>query len=145
MTEIQQFLNLNQQVLFKGTYNVNNQNQTSPSITTLIVQVEKNPIGYNILVDNFYNTQDNIISQNNLLLETITIASYIINTDTKNGEIQYTSFYLNNTTGQNSAITSKKFIIYNVNSASGIYKGVSNIILDALSDQRILYFIGNTN
>ena len=145
MTEIQQFLNLNQQVLFKGTYNVNNQNQTSPSITTLIVQVEKNPIGYNMLVDNFYNTQDNIISQNNLLLETITIASYIINTDTKNGEIQYTSFYLNNTTGQNSAITSKKFIIYNVNSASGIYKGVSNIILDALSDQRILYFIGNTN
>lgn len=98
-----------------------------------------------MLVDNFYNTQDNIISQNNLLLETITIASYIINTDTKNGEIQYTSFYLNNTTGQNSAITSKKFIIYNVNSASGIYKGVSNIILDALSDQRILYFIGNTN
>ena len=145
MTEIQQFLNLNQQVLFKGTYNVNDQNQTSPSITTLIVQVEKNPIGYNMLVDNFYNTQDNIISQNNLLLETITIASYIINTDTKNGEIQYTSFYLNNTTGQNSAITSKKFIIYNVNSASGIYKGVSNIILDALSDQRILYFIGNTN
>jgi hypothetical protein len=145
MTEIQQFLNLNQQVLFKGTYNVNNQNQTSPSITTLIVQVDKNPIGYNMLVDNFYNTQDNIISQNNLLLETITIASYIINTDTKNGEIQYTSFYLNNTTGQNSAITSKKFIIYNVNSASGIYKGVSNIILDALSDQRILYFIGNTN
>ena len=145
MTEIQQFLNLNQQVLFKGTYNVNDQNQTSPSITTLIVQVEKNPIGYNMLVDNFYNTQDNIISQNNLLLETITIASQIINTDTKNGEIQYTSFYLNNTTGQNSAITSKKFIIYNVNSASGIYKGVSNIILDALSDQRILYFIGNTN
>ena len=143
MTEIQQFLNPNQQVLFKGTYNVNDQNQTSPSITTLIVQVEKNPIGYNVLVDNFYNTQSNNIPQNNFLLETITISSYIINTDTKNGEIQYTSFYINNTTGQNSAITSKKFIIYNVNSASGIYKGVSNIILDALSDLRILYFIGN--
>ena len=56
MQKIEDFIDYEEKILFEGTYNINNVNQTSPTILNLEVFIESNPSGYNILVDNFYNT-----------------------------------------------------------------------------------------
>lgn len=140
---IHQFLTCSEKVLFTGTYNINDLVQPSPSIVSLNLLVEANPDGYNILIDNFYNTQDKLLPPNNFLLETITISSYKNNINEKVGQIQFTGFYKNVTIpSESSAETDKDFVLYEVISASGIYEKVSKVLLDAKSDQRILFFIG---
>ena len=136
---IDSVLQYDEVVLFTGTYNINS--QINNGITaTLLTQIEANPDGYNPLVDNYYNSTDGLIPPNNLLLEYNNISSYLKDLKTKVGQIQFTALYLNN--GQ-SDITEEPIILYSVNNASGIYSKVSKVILDASSDQRILYFIGN--
>lgn len=141
MEQIQNFLNLGEVVYFQGTYNVNDANQTTPSILSLNLEVETNTLGYNILIDNFYNTQDKLLPPNDFLLENISIASYQNDITLKVGQIQYTSFYKNNSS-PDSATTNENFVLYLVNNANGIYSGVNKVLLDATTDQRILYFIG---
>ncbi len=127
-----------EKVLFTGTYNINS--QVNNGITaTIITQIETNPDGYNVLVDNYYNSTDGLIPPNKLLLEYNNIVSYLRDFKTKVGQIQYTALYLNN--GQEN-ITTEPIIIYEVNNASGIYSKVTKVILNASEDQRILYFIG---
>ena len=92
------------------------------------------------MVDNFYNTKTNLLPPTNFLLETITITSYDIDIVLKNGQIQFTGLYKNNSS-PDSPTTENPFVIYSVNSADGIYEGVKKVILNAMSDQRILYFI----
>ncbi len=82
-----------------------------------------------------------MIPPNNFLLETITIASYQNDIQTKVGQIEYTSFYKNNSS-PNSAFTNENFLLYLVNNSNGIYSGVNKVLLNALTDQRIIYFIG---
>jgi hypothetical protein len=141
MEQIQNFLECGEKILFGGTYNVNNVNQTGPTILNLQVMIEKNINGYNLLVDNFYNTKNNLLPPSNFLLETITISSYSNDMVIKNGQIQFTGFYKNNSS-QDSATSENSFVIYSVNSTEGIYKGVTKVLLNAISDQRVLYFIG---
>ena len=141
MQKLEDLLECCEKVLFLGTYNVNNVKQTGPSILNLQALIETNPQGYNILIDNFYNTKNDLIPQINFLLETITLSSYESDITLKNGQIQYTGFYKNNSS-QDSATTENLFVVYSVNSADGIYKNVSKVILNAISDERILYFIG---
>jgi hypothetical protein len=141
MQKIEDFLECNDKVLFKGTYNVNKVKQTGPSILNLQVLIEINPIGYNILIDNFYNTKNDLIFPTNFLLETITLSSYEKDIEFKKGQIQFTGFYKNNSS-QDSAITENLFVVYSVNSKDGIYENVSKIILNAIFNERILYFIG---
>lgn len=131
----------NEEIYFEGTYNINNVNQTGPTILSLQAEIENNPNGYNLLIDNFYNTKDNLIPPNNFLLETITISSYQNDITEKVGQIQYTSFYKNDSP-QDSATTEEKFILYIVNSADGIYEGVTKVLLQAITDQRKIFFIG---
>lgn len=143
--EINDFLEFDEEILFRGTYNLDNVNQTGPNILTLEIVVENNPNGSNILVDNFYNTYNNLVPPTEFLLETITLASYTSDTMVKkNGQIQYTSFYKNESTqgSPDSPETTKFFVLYAVNSAIGIYSGVTKVLLNAMNEQRILYFIG---
>lgn len=139
MTELKNYLLENEEIYFQGTYNINDVKQTGPTILNVKSQIQNNPFGYNILIDNFYNTVDN--SSNNFLLETITLSSYQNDLKNKVGQIQYTSFYRNNSS-QDSATTEENFIVYLVNNSNGIYHGINKVLLNALSDQRILYFIG---
>ena len=143
MQKLEDFLNYGceEKILFEGTYNVNFVNQTGPTILNLEIMIEKNTNGYNLLIDNFYNTKNNLIPPTNFLLETITITSYEKDIMLKNGQIQFTGFYKNNS-NQDSATTEKLFVEYSVNSADGIYTGVTKVVLNAIVDQRILYFIG---
>ena len=128
-------------ILFTGTYNINS--QINNGITaTLLTQIEANPDGYNPLVDNYYNSTDGLIPPNNLLLEYINIASYLRDLKTKVGQIQFTALYLNKSQED---ITTEPFILYEVNNSSGIYSEVSKVILNASTDQRILYFIGKND
>lgn len=144
MEQIKSLINYDEEIYFEGTYNINNVNQTGPTILSINVEIETNPMGYNILIDNFYNTQDKLLPPNDFLLETITIASYQNDIETKVGQIEFTSFYKNNSS-KDSAITNEKFILYLVNNTSGIYSGITKVYLDALTDQRILYFVGKKN
>ena len=82
-------------ILFEGTYNINNLNQTDPTITNIQILVEINPKGYNLLVDNFYNTKNNLIPPTNFILETISITSYTKDMIMWLGQIQFTAFYKN--------------------------------------------------
>lgn len=141
MHNIEKYLNSDEEILFKGTYNINTINQTSPVILSLRVFIEANPCGSNILIDNFYNTSDNLIPPNNFLLETITISSYQNDLLIKTGQIQYTSFYRNNSS-IDSAVTTEELLVYQVNSVSGIYEGVNKVFLIATSDERLVLFIG---
>lgn len=141
MQNLKKFLDCGEKILFEGTYNVNLENQTGPTILNLEVIIETNPNGYNLLVDNFYNTKNNLIPPTNFLLETITISSYTKDIILKNGQIQFTGFYKNNS-NPDSATTENLFVVYSVNSADGIYTGITKVILNAISDQRVLYFIG---
>lgn len=140
--KIEDYLDCCDKILFLGTYDVNTAKQTGPSILNLNMLVENNKDGYNILIDNFYNTKNNLIPPTNFLLETITISSYDHNMTMKNGQIQFTGFYKNESS-QDSATTENLFVIYSVNSTDGIYKGVKKVILNAIFNERILYFIGN--
>ena len=140
--KIQDYINCGEKVLFTGTYDVNTVKQTGPSILNLNVLIENNIGGYNILVDNFYNTQNNLIPPTNFLLETITISSYDHDITIKNGQIQFTGFYKNKSS-PDSATTKNLFVVYSVNSTDGIYNGVSKVVLNAIFDERILYFIRN--
>jgi len=140
--QVEHFISENEEVLFKGTYNINNVNQTGPSISSLIVEVETNPCGYNLLVDNFYNTSDNLIPSNNFLLETITLSSYNKDITIKNGQIQFSAFYINSEASPDSPQTTVNYVLYLTNNADGIYKNVNKIFLDSRTDQRILFFIG---
>ena len=135
------FINCEEEIYFEGTYNVNDANQTGPTITSLPVKIENNCHGYNLLIDNFYNVPDKTIPPNSFLLETITISSYKNHITDKVGQIQYTAFYKNDSS-PDSATTNEKFILYLVNSSNGIYEGVKKVLLKALTEQRILYFIG---
>lgn len=141
MFSIENFIGCGEKILFEGTYNVNKVNQTGPTILNLEVKIETNPNGYNLLIDNFYNSKNDLIPPTNFLLETITITSYTNDIMVKNGQIQFTGFYKNNS-NLDSATTENLFVNYSVNSADGIYTGVNKVILNSISDQRILYFIG---
>lgn len=139
--KIEDYLECGEKVLFTGTYDVNTANKTEPSILNLNVIIENNADGYNILVDNFYNTANNLIPSTNFLLETITISSYNHDITIKNGQIQFTGFYRNDSS-PDSATTENLFVNYSVNNVDGIYNGVKKVILNAISNERILYFIG---
>jgi hypothetical protein len=141
MSYHKKYLNENEEIYFQGTYNLNDVKQTNPVILSVRAEIENNPNGYNLLIDNFYNTNDDLIPPNNFLLETITLSSYQNDITYKVGQIQFTSFYKNNTNGD-TATTEENFIIYLVNNSNGIYQGINKVLLNALSDQRILYFIG---
>ena len=141
MEQIDKLINFDEEIYFEGTYNLNDVNQTGPTILSVNVKVSNNPCGYNILIDNFYNTQDKLLPPNNFLLETITLASYQNDIQNKIGQIEYTSFYKNNSSSD-SATTNEKFLLYLVNNSSGIYDGVTKVYLNAITDQRILYFVG---
>ena len=141
MSDYIKYLIVNEEIYFHGTYNLNDVKQTNSEISSVIAEIENNPNGYNLLIDNFYNTNDNLIPPNNFLLETLTLSSYQNDMTDKVGQIQFTSFYKNNSNGD-SATTEENFIIYSVNNSDGIYQGVNKVLLNALSDQRILYFIG---
>jgi hypothetical protein len=141
MQKIEDFLECCEKVLFKGTYNINKVKQTGPTILNVEALIEANPCGYNLLIDNFYNTTNDLLPPTNFLLETITITSYQNDITFKNGQIQFTGFYKNDS-NLDSATTENLFVIYTVNSSDGIYKNVSKIILNAIFDERILYFIG---
>lgn len=144
MEQIKSLINYDEEIYFEGTYNLNDVNQTGPTILSVNVEIENNPNGYNILIDNFYNTQDKLLPPNNFLLETITIASYQNDIELKVGQIEYTSFYKNNSSSD-SATTNENFILYLVNNSNGIYSGITKVYLNALTDQRILYFVGKKN
>ena len=141
MEQINSLINSDEEVYFEGTYNINDINQTGPTILSINLQISNNPNGYNILIDNFYNTQDKLLPPNDFLLETITIASYQNAIQTKVGQIEFTSFYKNGST-TDSAITNEPFLLYLVNNSNGIYQGITKVYLNALTDQRILYFVG---
>lgn len=141
MQKVEDFLDCCEKVLFKGTYNVNRTKQTGPTILNVQALIEANPFGYNILVDNYYNTQNDLIPPTNFLLETITLTSYEKDITLKNGQIQFTGFYKNDSS-PDSATTENLFVIYSVNSSDGIYKNVSKVILNAMFDERVLYFVG---
>lgn len=141
MEQIITLINSDEEIYFEGTYNLNDVNQTGPTILSVNLQVSNNPTGYNILIDNFYNTQDKLLPPNDFLLETITIASYQNGIQTKVGQIEYTSFYKNNSS-PDSATTTENFILYLVNNSNGIYQGITKVFLNAITDQRILYFVG---
>ena len=96
MEKIEDFLDCDEKVLFEGTYNVNIANQTSPTIINLEVFIQSNPLGYNLLIDNFYNTINNLLPPINFLLETITISSYEKDLMVKNGQINLLSGVLLN-------------------------------------------------
>lgn len=144
MEQIKSLINCDEEIYFEGTYNLNDVNQTGPTILSVNVEVQNNPNGYNILIDNFYNTQDKLLPPNNFLQETITIASYQNDIELKVGQIEYMSFYKNNSS-LDSATTNENFILYLVNNSNGIYSGITKVYLNALSDQRILYFVGKKN
>lgn len=144
MEQIKSLINCDEEIYFEGTYNLNDVNQTGPTILSVNVEIQNNPNGYNILIDNFYNTQDKLLPPNNFLLETITIASYQNNIELKVGQIEYTSFYKNNSSSD-SATTNENFLLYLVNNSDGIYSGITKVYLNALTDQRILYFVGKKN
>lgn len=141
MSELKKYLLENEEIYFQGTYNLNDVKQTNPVILSVRTEIQNNPNGYNLLIDNYYNTNDDLLPPNNFLLETITLSSYQNNINNKVGQIQYTSFYKNNSNGD-SATTEENFILYLVNNSNGIYQGVNKVLLNALSEQRILYFIG---
>ena len=141
MSEQNKYLTNDEEIYFHGTYNLNDLKQTNSVILSVRAENENNPNGYNLLIDNYYNTNDNSIPPNNFLLETITLSSYQNDIKDKVGQIQFTSFYKNNSTSD-SATTEENFILYLVNNSNGIYQGVSKVLLNALTDQRILYFIG---
>ena len=127
--------------MFTGTYNINSQVNNGIT-TTILAEIQNNPNGYNVLVDNYYNSVDNSTPTNTLLLEYNNIVSYekIFSTITKKiGQIQYTGLYLNNTSTDT---TSSIFTSYEVNNAVGIYNGVTRVILDTRNSQRIIFFIG---
>ncbi len=140
--KIEDFINCGEKILFTGTYDVNTAKQTGPSILNLNVLIENNLGGYNILIDNYYNTTNNLIPPTNFLLETITISSYTNDITIKNGQIQFTGFYKNDSS-PDSATTENLFVVYTVNSTDGIFSRVSKVILNAIFNERILYFIGN--
>lgn len=144
MEQIKSLINCDEEIYFEGTYNINNVNQTGPTILSVNVEIENNLNGYNILIDNFYNTQDKLLPPNNFLLETITIASYQNDIETKVGQIEYTSFYKNNSSFD-SATTNENFLLYLVNNSNGIYSGITKVYLNASTEQRILYFVGKKN
>lgn len=134
---VNSILNCDEKILFTGTYNINSQVNNGIT-TTILVQIQNNPNGYNVLVDNYYNSTDNSNPANTLLLEYNNIVSYLANSKVKIGQIQYTGLYLNNSATDE---TSDIFTSYEINNASGIYNGVTRVILDTNNSQRILFFI----
>jgi hypothetical protein len=82
-----------------------------------------------------------LLPPNNFLLETITLASYQNDIQIKVDQIEYTTFYKNESS-TDSATTNEKFLLYLVNNSNGIYEGITKVLLNALTDQRILYFVG---
>ena len=138
---VNSLLECGEKIMFTGTYNINSQVNNGIT-TTILAEIQNNPNGYNVLVDNYYNSVDNSTPTNTLLLEYNNIVSYekIFSTITKKiGQIQYTGLYLNNTSTDT---TSSIFTSYEVNNAVGIYNGVTRVILDTRNSQRIIFFIG---
>lgn len=126
------FLNCDEFICIEGTYNVTETSRI-PNLSTLLMKIDKNPLGINIRTDNFYVVSEPL----DLLLETFSINSYDLEKKSI-GEIQFTSFYKNDT---GSSISQAGIYLYNVNSSSGIYKKVHKVIIDTNNTIRRVYFI----
>ena len=87
---VNSLLECGEKIMFTGTYNINSQVNNGIT-TTILAEIQTNPNGYNVLVDNYYDSLDSSSPSNTLLLEYNNIVSYekIMSTITKKiGQIQ---------------------------------------------------------
>lgn len=132
MNRCYKFLKCNERVCLEGTYNVSETSKTE-NTSTVLMKIDKNPLGMNFRVDEFYV----VVEPNELLLETFSIHSYDQNGKSM-GEIQFTSFYKNDT---GSSLSQAGLYYYNVNSSNGIYKCVKRVVIDTNETVRKVYFV----
>jgi hypothetical protein len=134
-----------QKVFFVGSYNVADRNIQNNGITsTLPMNISVNSNGYNLRVVQSFKINDLNIPEVNFLDENYSVTSY----DTLSfvvpnkiiGQINFCGLYENNS---KDTITNNSIQIFNVNSSSGIYSNITNVIIDFSNPIRIAYFIGN--
>ena len=131
------FLNNGEKILFTGTYDTANRVVTN-NISTLTVNVETNPDGYNIRPAQWYYV--NTINGPKFLYENYTISSYKNDLKEKVGEIHWQGLYPDQTSS--GGITTNGIQRFIVEGKSGIYRCVCSVVIDFSSSIRKIYFIG---
>ena len=137
-----------QKILFVGSYDISNRNIQNLGITsTLSAEIALYPDGFNLRVVQSFSVNDKNLPNINFLNETYSITSWnavpLIPLSKIIGEINFTGLYDNgNASGTITANSVQKF---NVNSSSGIYSDITDVIIDFSKPLgfRVLYFVGN--
>ena len=132
---VKKLLNDDQNVIFKGSYDINSI-VIKGNIVTNNMNVCENKNGYNIYTDIFYYTKTSsdapIFS-----LETFTLSSYNCDLSQQKGVITFTNLYSNSGSG---GVSTASIIPFNVIGADGIYKDITRVIIDTENSIRQVYF-----
>ncbi len=136
----------NQQIKFVGSYDVTKRNIQNNGITSTVpTDISVNPAGYNLREVQSFKLNDLNLPDINFLNETYSITSWkLIPLTPLNkilGEINFTGLYDNG--NQSGTVTGNSVQKFNVNSSSGIYLGITNVIIDFTNNPRVVYFIGD--
>ena len=127
-----------EKILFTGTYDTANRVVTN-NISTLTVNISKNPGGYNIRPAQWYYV--NTLDGPKFLYENYTISSCKTNDLKKSiGEIHWQGLYPDQSS--EGGITTNGIQRFIVEGKSGIYKCVCSVVIDFSNSIRKIYFIG---
>ena len=136
--DILDVLSHSERVLFTGWYNLSDRNLQC-NVSTIPMTLDINLCGYNVLVDIYTPNQDKSKPPVQLTLRNETISSFD-STNVRIGQISTVNVYIEPRNTAN--VTNPSIQVFDVQSASGIYKNVKKVIIDYRLEPRYVYFVG---
>jgi hypothetical protein len=141
MLKVKDLLGTDDEVLFTGSYNINDENDQG-TLATFNFNVSVNENGDNILSAESQSVNKKGEPKQKYLCETYTVSSY----DNKNkqkklGQITWNGLYKDNSSQGNT--TSNSIEKFALTSSNGMYKKVKSVIIKFTYPMRKIYFIGN--
>jgi len=137
--EIKKLLSQNDHICFTGSYNVEDETiYYNFRSTTAKCNISKNPNNYNLFTSRWFYYLEKSVPNDAFLAESYIISSF---DPSKNviGTISLVGLYLNSV--NNGGLTDNKILSLGVASANGIFKNVTDVIIDFRNSTRNMYFI----
>ena len=133
------YLDCGERIYFTGTYDImyfNNEDNYS----TVQFFTGLNPLGYNVLTNEYKYVHENSMPSTNFLKETYTIACYEHRMMTKKvGQITFDGLYPDN---GSEGITASDMEVFTCLGGIGLFRNVTKVVIDFSCPERTVYFIG---
>lgn len=143
---VNDFIGPNEEVRFVGTYNINNRVEgpgSNDQAGTSGIRTDVAGIcGFGLINNSYYYASTGLLGAPRFIYENYSLATV--------GELRNEKSYLGNCVWQASypdlgavGVTASPIFNFGVSSATGIYTGIKNVIIDFSNPNRVLYFIAD--